>query len=99
MRPCIIEVKHKNCVFMVKKESARVARSRYVSSSVSACLLLSELCCSIGYNSAHERIKMSVSKVSEQEYEKMQYDVYALQKAGEYLCTLCITLELVNVDT
>ncbi|XP_065909172.1 diacylglycerol kinase zeta-like isoform X2 [Dysidea avara] len=64
LRPCIIEVKHKNCVFMVKKESARVARS------------------SIGYNSAHERIKMSVSKVSEQEYEKMQYDVYALQKAA-----------------
>jgi len=32
---------------------------------------------------------MSVSKVSEQDYEKMQYDVYALQKAGEYMVELC----------
>jgi len=47
------------------------------------------LCYSIGYNSTHERIKMSVSKVSEQDYEKMQYDVYALQKAGEYMSVYC----------
>lgn len=38
---------------------------------------------SIGYNSVREKIKMSVSKVSETEYNKMQHDVFALQKAGK----------------
>ena len=38
---------------------------------------------SIGYNSVREKIKMSVSKVTEKDYNKMQNDVFALQKAGK----------------
>ena len=38
---------------------------------------------SIGYNSVHEKIKMSVNKVSERDYNKMQQDVFALHKAGK----------------
>lgn len=84
MRPSVIEVTHKNSVFMVKKEPPRVARTVYVNYCI---------CCpplyvyiywlSIGYNSAREKIKLSVSKVSEKEYAKMQHDVFALQKAGK----------------
>jgi len=81
LKPCIIEVEHKNRVFMVKKEPARIARSRLLSVQQCSYWLIILCTCSIGYNSSHERIKMSVSKVSEQDYEKMQYDVYALQKA------------------
>ena len=38
---------------------------------------------SIGYNSVREKIKMSVSKVSEKDYNKLQHEVFALQKAGK----------------